>query len=162
MEENAVKPKKKQKTLDAGVSHRIYLSPLFSCHYVATESDRVKSLTRPDHIPDYHWAEPGQADPGKTTAEWRQHFSGVLWSVGPGQRRCERVPVLRRASLPGSVCLCVRWLWWPTQSSEDRQQVCSGRAMLAKQRPQERQRVLMDVLVVSGLCGLQCFPVDVW
>lgn len=70
----------------------------------------------PDHIPDYSRAEPGHADPGKSSAEWRQHFPGVLWSVGSGQSCCDHLSMLRQASLPGSVC--VQWLWWPVQSWE--------------------------------------------
>lgn len=75
----------------------------------------------PDDIPDYYWAEPGQAYPGKTTAEWRPHFSGVLSSGGPGQCCYDHLSMLRQASFPGSVH--VQWLWWPTQSWENRQQV---------------------------------------
>lgn len=89
--------------------------PRFSCEW----SGQLKVW--PDHIPDYYWAKPGHADPGKTTAQWRQHFSGVQSSGGPGQRSYDRLSMSERASFPGSVY--VQWLWWPVRSLENRQQV---------------------------------------
>lgn len=70
----------------------------------------------PDHIPDYNWAEPGQANSGKTTAEWRLHFSGVLSSGGPGSALLRSsLDATAGASLFLEVCM-YSGFWWPTHT----------------------------------------------
>lgn len=90
-------PQLKKKTLNASFAHRMYLLSDFPPLCGDGEwSGQCKGW--PDHIPDYHWAEPGQADPGKSTDEWRQHFSGVLSKWQPGS-------VLLRSSLDVTAAL---------------------------------------------------------
>lgn len=93
---------------------------------VSTKVDLITFLITSEPSPDTQTLEKAQAG----------DVSISLVCCGAAARVRAAVIVSRcygRPLFPGSVCVCVQWLWWPIQSPENRQQVCTGWDMLAKQ-----------------------------